>query len=238
VDEVLADGTKVPGSVWSFTVRPLFPKTDPSLVGWWKLDDEGAGVAVDSSGYDNYGTLQGGVKFVEGQLGDALVFDDVDDWVDCGNDASLANVESVSVAAWIMRYRTGGERRVASNHNNKTGGYKLTVHSNNKVEFEVRTATNGQTFNRNVAEGTVLDAEVWYHVVGVYEKGKAIRTYVNGKLDRELATTNVAGVSDGVFRIGRESHSTGNRWIGRIDDVRVYNKTLTEAEIQQAMEGK
>jgi hypothetical protein len=233
VDEILADGSKVPGPVWSFTVRPVIDKTDPALVGWWKLDDEQAGLAVDSSGYDNYGALQGGVKFVAGHSGNALLFDDIDDWVDCGNDASLNNVESVSVAAWIVRYRTGGERRVASNHNNKTGGYKLTVYSNNKVEFEVRTDKNASTTNRNVAAGTVLDAEVWYHVVGVYEKGQALRTYVNGKLDREFATTNVAGISDGVFRIGRESHSNANRWIGLIDDVRVYNKALTEAEIQQ-----
>ncbi len=242
VDETLADGTKAAGSVWSFATYPVIAKADPNLVGWWKLDDEKAGVAIDSSGNDNHGTLQGGVRFVPGYLGEALLFDEVDDWVDCGTDASLENVGSVSVSAWIMRYRTAGDRKIVSNQNNLTtngGGYKLGVYSNDKVEFEVRTAANSSTngLNRNVVGGTVLEANVWYHVVGVYEKGKALRTYVNGKLDRELATTIVAGISNGVFRIGRESYSNSYRWVGLIDDVRVYNKALTEAEVQKAMQG-
>ena len=80
VDENAHGRRKVPGPVWSFTVRPVLAKTDPSLVGWWKMDDEKSGVAVDYSGYDNYGTLIGGPTFVEGYLGDALSFDGVDDY--------------------------------------------------------------------------------------------------------------------------------------------------------------
>ena len=57
VDEVGA--AAVPGAVWSFTVRPVIAKADPNMIGWWKLDDEKAGVAVDSSGWDHYGALVG-----------------------------------------------------------------------------------------------------------------------------------------------------------------------------------
>jgi hypothetical protein len=238
VDEVQPSGTKVTGPVWSFTVRPVVAKSDPSLVGWWKMDDEKSGVAVDYSGYDNYGTLMGGPKFVEGYLGDALSFDGVDDFVNCGNNASLTNVDSVSVTAWIQMNVVSRDQKIASDQNGSTGGYKLGVYSsNNMVEFEIRSAANAATLNRTAPGGTVLQAGVWYHVVGVYEKGKALRTYVNGKLDRELATAEVAGISTGALMLGREAPAGAYWWNGLMDDVRIYNKALTSEEIQKVMQG-
>jgi hypothetical protein len=237
VDEVLVGGVKVTGAVWSFTVRPVIATSDPSLVGWWKLDDEKSGIAVDYSGYENHGTLAGDPKFGEGYYGDALSFDGINDYVDCGNDASLANVESVSVTAWI-RLAALGDRKVAGNQNNATGGYKLGVYTgNNMVEFEVRDAANAPTLNRASPGGTALQTNVWYHVAGVYDKGKAIRTYVNGKLDRESATTVVAGISNGPLRLGREPFSNLYWFLGLMDDVRVYNKALTSEEIQKVLAG-
>jgi regulation of enolase protein 1 (concanavalin A-like superfamily) len=231
-------GATVPGPIWSFSVRPIIAKADPALVGWWKMDDEKSGVAVDYSGYDNYGTLVNGPAFVAGYLGDALSFDGVDDYVNCGNDASLTKVDSVSVTAWIKMSATGRDQKIASNQNGSTGGYKLGVYSGNgQVEFEIRTAANTAILNRTAPGGVVPDRDVWCHVVGVYDKGKALRTYVNGKLDRELATAEIAGISTGALMLGRESYSSAYYWLGLMDDVRVYNKALTEPEIQKVMQG-
>jgi len=238
VDENLADGSTVPGEIWSFTVRPVLPKTDPSLVGWWKMEDTGSGQLVDYSGYDNYGAPQGGAGFAEGYLGDALTFDGVDDFVDCGADASLTDVGSVSVSAWIKMNAVGRDQKIASDQDNAKGGYKLGVYSgNNVVEFEIRTGANAAVLNRSVPGGTTLDQDTWYHVTGVYDKGTAIRTYVNGVLDREMATTEVAGLAAGPLMLGRESYSNAYWWSGLMDDVRVYNKALTADEIQAAMRG-
>ena len=231
-------GVTVPGPVWSFTVRPVIAKADPTLVGWWKMDDEKCGAAVDYSGYDNYGTLVNGPEFVEGYLGGALSFDGIDDYVNCGNDASLTSVDGVSVTAWIKMDVLGRDQKIASNQNGSTGGYKLGVYSsNNMAEFEIRSSANAATLNRTAPGGTALQTDTWYHVAGVYDKGKALRTYVNGKLDRELATAEVAGVSTGALLLGRESYASAYYWLGLMDDVRVYNKALTEEEIQKVMVG-
>ncbi|HNS21565.1 MAG TPA: LamG domain-containing protein [Sedimentisphaerales bacterium] len=237
VDEVLSDDSVVTGSVWSFTVRPAFAKTDANRVGWWKLDDEGSDYAVDSSGYDNYGTRYGGAAFVDGWQGEALSFDGTDDYIVCGNDASLMNVESVSVSAWIQLGIFDGDRKIVSNQNNSSGGYKLGVYTNNKVEFEVRDSSNASTLNRAVEGGTTLKKNTWYHVVGVYEKGMAIRTYVNGALDRELATASVVGTSAAQVTIGREAYNSTYYWLGLMDDVRIYNKALTANEVAEVMLG-
>jgi regulation of enolase protein 1 (concanavalin A-like superfamily) len=144
-------------------------------------------------------------------------------------------VDSVSVAAWIRMNAVGADRKIASNQSG--AGYKFGIYTNNMVEFEIRTATNTAFLNRTSPGGTALAANVWYHVVGVYEKGKALRTYVNGKLDREMLTAEVAGVSPGAFMLGREAPAGAYWWNGLMDDVRVYNKALTEADIQKVMQG-
>ncbi len=237
IDEVLAGGSRLTGSVWSFTVRPFIAKTDATLVGWWKLDDESSDLAVDHSGYDNYGTRHGGIDYVDGFQGEALSFDGRNDYVTCGNDTSLTNIESVSVSAWIQLGAFDVDRKIVSNQNNATGGYKLGVYSDNKVEFEIRDSSNVSTLNRSIEGGTILKRDTWYYVVGVYENGTAIRTYVNGVLDRELSTASVPGASTGELHIGREAFTSGNWWLGLIDDVRVYSKVLTVEEISEIMLG-
>jgi hypothetical protein len=234
VDEVAAATT--PGEVWSFTVRPVIAKVDPNMIGWWKLDDEQAGVAVDSSGWDHHGTLMNGVQWAEGHFGDALRFDGIDDYVDCGTDASFNFSGSVTIAAWVKTGVSTSDAKIASNQNNSSGGYKFGVYGN-KAEFEIRNASNASTLNRSVAGGTTLTPGVWYHVVGVYTLGQSIKTYVNGKLDREAATTEVLGASNGTFKIGRESFSASYYFLGWIDDVRIYNKALSDTEIVQVMHG-
>ena len=53
---------------------------DPSLVGWWRLD-EGNGTNVsDSSGYGNHGTINGDPQWIEGFIGKALQFEGVEDY--------------------------------------------------------------------------------------------------------------------------------------------------------------
>ncbi len=72
----------------------------------------------------------------------------------------------------------------------------------------------------------------WYHVTGVYSLADGyIRTYVDGELDRELETTQELGASPGALVIGCEPFSTGQyNFNGVMDDIRVYDKALSEAE--------
>jgi hypothetical protein len=234
VDETVGS-SKVTGPVWSFAVRPVMAKADPSLIGWWKLDDEGSGTAVDYSGWDHYGTLYG-PQWTEGYFGDGLEFDGLDDYVDCGTDASIALSGSFTLAAWIRLNASTSDAKIASNQNNATGGYKMGVYSN-KVELEIRTAANSPLLNRPIEGGTILTPGLWYHVAGVYSQGQYLRTYVNGVLDRERLLTDLLGTSNGTLKIGRESHTSGFYWFGSLDDVRLYNRALTQEEVQQIVRG-
>jgi hypothetical protein len=239
VDEINKDGVTVyPGEVWHFTTRAVAVPPDPTLAGWWKLDDGQGLTAVDSSDWDRQGTLQGNPRWTQGQLGGALSFDGRDDNLDCGSSIDLGTGDCVSVAAWISVTETSGGRRVASNDDGRTGGFSLGISASNKIEFQVRLAPGNITAsNRNSPGGAWLEWDTWYHVVGVYEKGKGLRTYLDGRLDRTLTTAEVAGLSTGPLMIGREAHTASNWWAGLLDDVRVYAKALEENEIRKIMQG-
>lgn len=120
------------------------------------------------------------------------------------------------------------------NQDGITGGYKLGVYDD-VLEFEIRTADNAAFLNKSVAVGTLLEPEVWYHVVGVYSQGDYIRTYVDGNVDREMFTADLLGTSTGTFKLGREPFSDSYFWLGLMDDVRVYDRALRQEEIQAIM---
>ncbi|MCK4293207.1 MAG: LamG domain-containing protein, partial [Planctomycetes bacterium] len=129
IDTVKSDLTVEKGPVWSFTTRPFTPIVDPSLVGWWKLDDEGSSVvARDYSGYDNYGTLKGDPQWVPGHDGDALQLDGVNDWVAIENlHYDSSGLEEVTVMAWV---RTGNSGNQAIASFDRSEYWRLEVNGN------------------------------------------------------------------------------------------------------------
>ena len=78
----------------------------------------------------------GAAQWVAGQIGQALQCNGTSVYVDCGKGASLNITEALTITAWIKMDFTGGDRKIAGNQDNKTGGYKLGVYSNNFVELE------------------------------------------------------------------------------------------------------
>jgi len=235
------EGAGAKGILYVDDIR-LYPKApqfitpvDPgkaNLVGLWTLD----GNANDTSGKGNNGTVTGGTAtWIAGAIGQAMEFTNGQTFVDCGKGASLNLTDAVTITAWIKMGFTAGDRKIASNQDGTTGGYKLGLYTNNMVEFEIRTSANASTLNRNSAGGTALQQDVWYHVAGVYSKGQFIRTYVFGSLDRELATTALLGTSTGSFKLGCGESTTSYFWLGALDDVRVYNRVLSQEELLWVM---
>jgi len=131
VDEVWSDGTVIIGDVWSFAIG--------KLIGWWKFDDTEGSTASDSSGNNHTGTLVGNPQWQPsgGKIGGALSFDGVDDYVDCGSDASLNITNAVTIAVWVKLSGPANDQKIAGNQDGNAGGYKFGVYSN-KVEFEIR----------------------------------------------------------------------------------------------------
>jgi hypothetical protein len=224
--------------VLSFTALTI-PETERKLVAWWKFDEAEGSNAEDSSGNNNLGTLVGGPQWqpANGKIGGALAFDGVDDYIECGNNPSVNLTGGVSVSSWIKLTRHAKDRKIVSNQDDTAGGYKLAVYDD-KLEMEIRDSGNGPTTNRFIDGGTVLEPDVWYHVVGTYCQGGSIRAYVNGKLDRESETPAILAPSAGALKIGREPCSDLYWFDGLMDDLQIYNYPLSETEVAALYAGQ
>jgi len=208
------------------------------LVGYWNFDDgTGSDSLSDSSVYNNIGTLtnmDSATDWVSGKVGGALSFDGTDDYVSFNSDSGLDIVGSVSISAWFKKSISGGDMKLVSKQKagGGGGGYKLSIFADT-VEFEIRDEDDVSYLNRGAPGAITINKDQWYHVVGIYsDAGDYIKTYVNGTLDRNVSVDGVLSQSDGLLRIGKERQP--NPWgyfNGEIDEVRIYNRVLSEQEI-------
>ena len=217
----------------------IIPEIERKLVAWWKFDEAEGSNAVDSSGNKLAGTLAGNPQWqpAAGKVGGALAFDGDGDFIDCVRDEGLNITGAVTIAAWIKLSKSTDDQKIAGNQDDISGGYKLSIFSN-KAEFEVRDSGNILRNNRFVAGGTVLQPDVWYHIVGTYSQGESIKTYVNAKLDRVQETLNILAPSSGTFKIGREPFSDLYWFNGLMDDLQIYSYPLSDTEVATLYAGQ
>jgi hypothetical protein len=209
----------------------LVEATNPgtgNLVGWWKLDETtGATTAQDSSGHGNHGTLVAmdpASDWITGQIGGALHFDGIDDYVECPNDVSLEITgTAISLAAWVKYEAAGDYSAIAMKASNGEwwDGYGLYADSA-VINFYVSDYANRAT------KSFTADNQ-WHHVVGTYD-GSNVRVYVDGVEGTPFSYTSNISNADHPFEIGRGSHNDYN-FSGALDDVRLYNAALTYTDV-------
>ena len=203
--------------------------TDPNLVGWWKLDDLGSDKASDSSAWGRHGVLYGNPSWAAGCLDGALQVDGIDDYVDT---RYAEDLHRWTVSAWVNSPRAP---RAAweSGPVHREGNYQLNW-DHYDAEFRGAVALRiGNTWYP--ARFGELSADRWYHLAATFD-GTSLRAYVDG----ELVAVNpeaqgVPHTDPRTLKIGR--HAAGPWFfLGMIDDVRIYNRALADAEIKSVME--
>jgi hypothetical protein len=231
------DGTTThKGDIWSFRTLPYIPITDPNLVGWWKLDEGSGTTVLDSSGHGNNGTLRGNPQWVVGHDDDALQFDSVGDYVEVPHDASLTVDKEVTVMAWIYtgRYNSsGGDWQAILAKSNDPRSYSFYTYVDGTLHF----SAGASPYVGSNSTGHVPLNE-WAHVCAMVVDGHH-QFYINGEdAGTGGAGTVLPGAADtATFLIGISHEGNNNEFLGMIDDVRIYNKALTQDEVKQAMRG-
>ena len=192
--------------------------------------NEGSGTTLlDRSGNGNVGTLSGPTWITTGKFGGALLFNGTSDWVTV-NDSnnSLHFTTGMTVEAWIYPSSQSGWRTVAQK---EVDAYFLHASSNGTLF-----PAGGGTVNGAVTYTTASSAvpvNTWSHLALTYD-GTTIRLYVNGSLVSSQATPGTLDVGNSPLRIGGNS-AYGEYFQGRIDEVRLYRRALSAAEIQTDM---
>ncbi|MHC4337809.1 MAG: LamG domain-containing protein, partial [Planctomycetota bacterium] len=221
-------------------LSPVQAPGDANLVGWWKLDEPGSPNATDYAGYDNNGvieTLNTNVFWADaGHDGNALNFDGGRVLVPDAN--ALRPKYEVTACAWVKYYSTHDEsaRVVVKGADNKeTFGLEVSDEGDVCVLL-VREGNNpgASSYKSYDANSYELEHGDWTHLAGTFKQGDCIKVYVNGELEAtnndanaiEYLSQNTSGLA-----IGNRSDATNRAFEGLIDDVRVYDRALSAAEV-------
>src|SRR5882724_1140104 len=191
---------------------------------------EGAGPTVaDSSGSNNTGTISGATWTPAGRFGSALVFNGTSAVVTVPSAASLQLTTGMTLEAWVYPTATPTGWQAVVDKN--VDGYYLMASSD-----QGNRPTVGGTFtagNQNTVGLATLAVNTWTHLAATFD-GATVRLYVNGVQVASQVQTTLLTPTTKTLQIGADSY-TGENFAGQIDEVRVYNRALSQAEIQTDM---
>jgi Concanavalin A-like lectin/glucanases superfamily/Galactose oxidase-like, Early set domain/Glyoxal oxidase N-terminus/Purple acid Phosphatase, N-terminal domain len=219
-----AAGNLASSSDGTFTTLAL----NPGLVSHWTLDEGSGLTAADASGNGHTGTLVNGPTWTTaGRLGGALSFDGVNDYVEIPNSPALGSPSTITLAAWINPRDPGNPnvaQMIVGKYSGAAGGpYMLRINGAGRLRFRA-----GGT---QVTTGPVLSSpNTWYHVAGTYN-GSQLVIYLNGAVVLSQAWSG-SEPDNGVNPTLGRNLDGGAPFNGLLDDVRLYNRALSAAEIQ------
>jgi len=202
--------------------------TPLGLVAAYALN-EGAGTTVaDISGNGNTGTINGATWTTSGKFGNALVFNGTGAQVTIPNATSL-RLTGMTLEAWVYPTATPTGWRAVIDKN--VDGYYLMA----STDVGNRPSVGGTWVggNQNTIGPSVLAANVWTHLAATFD-GATVRLFVNGVQVASQAQTTALTNTTGTLQLGGDSYPN-EFFAGRIDEVRIYNRALGTAEIQNDM---
>ena len=192
-------------------------------VGFWSFDEGAGSVANDYSGNGNTGLLVNGPTWVDGVKGKALDFNLVSSYVLTSPSSILDSLSLVSIAAWIKIKSVANGTTISKNNTvSATTPYEIQVWGDGRIYFNIKTVIQ----NYSVAS-SVMPLNQWIHAVLSYD-GTTLFGYINGKLVTSLAATGVLTTNSIALRMGGLTATTS---LVQLDDVRIYNRALSQNEI-------
>jgi hypothetical protein len=207
-----------------FAEGPTLPPEkigDPDLLGHWTCDDVDGVWLRDASGHRRHGRMTAAMRLVDGRLGKALEFTGAG-FVDFAEAPDLNLIEAMTLALWIRPQRVGSMRLLDKGPVGGSDGYLLDTHPENHLRVITRPGT--------LMANERVPCDQWSHVAATFGD-KKLRVYLNG---REIAEMNAPGgtltATALPLRVGADS-SGGSRFVGLMDDVRIYRRVLKPEEI-------
>lgn len=206
------------------------------LVGYWPFN----GNANDLSGNGNNGVVNGATLSTDrlGVINNAYDFDGNNDFIIIPNN-SVFDSNNISFSLWISSSNL--QRQVAivrtnfSNASNEhfalTFNFILQSEVSLCAKYNVPNCNAGQGWQYNTVNQNIMNNN-FHHVVGTIE-GNTMKLYIDNLLTQTLTTSfpQTSSCWGGDIQIGRNWSNFTNYFNGKIDDIGIWNRALTQAEI-------
>jgi len=210
---------------------------DVNLVGYWSLDDGAGTNAVDNTGNANVGALNGDPQWTDGISGKCLDFDGTGDYVSVPDDTKLNfGTGSFSVSYWLNFNGVDSQQRWSLGKGqpyDATGpGWGIANWSTGDpvslVDVHFSDGVSVVTSNFvDMYRGT------WYHLLFVVNRGDdTLKTYVNAEYKYSSSISGYGTTTNAEALLIGTGQNTDNSSDCKIDEVRIYNRALTESEIK------
>ena len=207
------------------------------LVAWWRAENN----ANDSQG-TNTGTLVKGVTYTNGMVGQGFHLNGTNQYVQFADSVSLKPT-NVTVEAWVRLdtevtpgASSPGQQVILFKKNTRDGNFEGYVLIKNQISgqdcFTFGIASvDGYQVSANST--TMPQVGVWYHVVGTYDAGTGYSSiYVNGVQEASTYAGFPLDYGTRPIFIGTTGEAYDAPLGGTVDEVSIYNRALTAAEIQ------
>ena len=189
--------------------------------------DEGSGtISSDQSGRGHSATLSNATWSTAGHTSGAVSMNGTNALITVADAADLRLANAMTIEAWVKPSSLAGWRTVIMKE--KPGGLSYVLYASDNNAPPALYGNSGGNDVAAVGSG-LLTLNGWSHLAGSYD-GSTLRVYVNGSLVGSKAMSGSLVASTSPLRIGGNS-IWGEYFSGLIDDVRVYDRTLSDAEI-------
>lgn len=208
--------------------RQEYPSLRQGLVGSWCPSLGASGLSlIDRSGRGNHGTLTnmgGQDNWRASGSGVALNFDGTDDLalISSSQPYQFASGQSFTASAWIYPASNKNHSIISFGNN----GWDIYVAIGNYLEFAKTNVVNAGS----TAATNAVPLNKWTHMAITNVVGSTVEFFINGVSVRSTAFTSSYTYTT-EFRLG-STHNQTLAWNGQLDDMRVYSRALTPAEIR------
>lgn len=201
---------------------------EKGLVCYLKFDEGKSDTVKDGSGEGNDGQIDGEPKWVKGVSGSALEFNGVDNWVNVENDP-IESAAPFSVSVWVnpLEYKkTAWEIKIVQQ--------RLPVTSWSLYQYERNVSLvlwHADKVAYTAEAKNALTVDEWVHIVGIFD-GKNVKIFVNGELKGSKEVADSVIESTGGIQIGWDGTAKDREFHGKIDEVRIYNRAISNEEVK------
>lgn len=209
--------------------KPPTLDTDPHLTGWWKFDETSGKIAADSSGHNRKGTLEEGLSFdkgsAPGRIAKALKLSGEEGFVKIKDYKGVVGTKPRTVTAWIKTTRSRGQ---IISWGAEDGGKMFNFCF---IRGRVGISPRGGYYYMN----DPVHDDQWHHVAAVIKETELPNLHDDAVLylDGVIAEIHDIGLLD-LWPIDTGSDlevTIGDGFEGLIDDVRIYDRALSDEEV-------